>query len=207
MFKFWYEKFLFRFSFAFAFLAFLGVFVYAYLTEITLKSPGETAPFSETLIQDGANTIVPEQRSLPLEKAHRTDKELKNWVNTVVSESLSFNKDSYSRVLQEIRPYYTVSGFKQYQDYLTSSGVIDSINKSGYQMGVYAEQPPLLMNGSSIKGVYRWLYQIPITVSFLQNGKNIANRELTLRVQIRRVKLEDDPNAIQIESWAVSGRR
>lgn len=207
MFKFWYEKFLFRFSFAFAFLAFLGVFVYAYFTEITIKSPGEIAPFSEKLVMEGTNTIAPEQRSLPLEKAHRTDKELKNWVNTVVSESLSFNTDSLSKVTQDVRSYYTVSGFKQYQDYLTSSGIIDSINKNNYQMGVYAEQPPLLMNGSSIKGVYRWLYQIPITVSFLQNGKNIANRELTLRVQIRRVKLEEDPNAIQIESWTVSARR
>lgn len=207
MLKFWYEKFLFRFSFAFAFLAFLGVFVYAYYTEITLTSPGEVAPFTEQLIQDGSSTIEPEQRALPLEKAHRTDKELKNWINTVVSESLSFNKNSLSKVSEDVRVYYTNAGFKQYQEYLTSSGIIESVNNNGYQMGVYMEQPPLLLNGSSIKDVYRWLYQIPITVSFLQNGQNIANRELTLRVQIRRVKLEEDPNAVQIESWTVSARR
>ncbi len=215
MFKFWYEKFLMRFSFVFAFFAFLGVFVYAYLTEITIKSPGENAPFSETLVSSQVKKIIPEQRTLPLEKAHRTNKELQTWLSMVISESLSFDKENYVETSKKIRPYFTNSGFRQYLDYLNSAGIIESVKNNDYKMSVYVENPPLLQNSLPIEGVYRWLYQLPVTVSFLPRttsnlayGNNqMVNRQLTLNVQLRRVKLPDDPNAIQIESWNVTGRR
>lgn len=215
MFKFWYEKFLMRFSFVFAFVAFLGVFVYAYLTEITVKLPGDVAPFTETLIGARTKIILPEQRSLPLEKAHRTNKELQNWLSMVISESLSFDKQSYSGVAKNIRPYYTNSGFRQYLDYLKSADIINNIKSNNYQMSVYVEDPPLLQNSLAIEGIYRWLYQIPVTISFLPRNvgnltygnKDMVNRKLTLNVQIRRIKLPDDPNALEIESWTVTGRR
>lgn len=215
MFKFWYEKFLMRFSFAFAFLAFLGVFVYAYLTEITIKLPGKTAPFTETLNDSRTNIILPEQRSLPLEKPHRTNKELQMWLNMVVSEALSFDKENFTSVTKNTRSYFTSSGFRQYLDYLKSAGIINSIKTNNYQMSVYVEEAPLLQNSVAIEGVYRWLYQMPVTLSFLTRGtsnltygnKEMVNRQLTLNVQVRRVKRADDPNAIEIESWAVTGRR
>ena len=215
MFKFWYEKFLFRFSFVFAFCAFLGVFVYAYFTEVTMRLPGSSAPFSETLIHAGANTIIPDQRSLPLEKPHRTNKELQNWVSQAVSESLSFDKENFSQISNNVRQYYTNSGFKQYQGYLNSAGIIDSIRKNNYRMSVFVEEQPLMVNGVAMEDVYRWLYQLPVTVSFLPRntntlvgrGSNLLNRSFNLRLQIRRVKLPEDPNAIQIESWTVTGRR
>lgn len=214
MFKFWYEKFLFRFSFIFAFCAFLGVFVYAYFTEIMIKLPGEKAPFSETLIEDSTDSVLPEQRSLPLEKQHRTNKELQNWTSMAVSESLSFDKESFSNVSQTIRAYFTDEGFQQYQNYLLSSGIIESIKKNDYRMSIFIEEKPLLLNGSTIQNIYRWLYQLPVTLSFLpRNAANLigrgdmVNRKMTLRIQVRRVKLPDNPNAIQIESWTMAGRR
>lgn len=215
MFKFWYEKFLMRFSFVFAFVAFLGVFVYAYLTEITLKRPGKVAPFSSTLIGARDDVVLPEQRFLPLEKPHRTNKELQNWLSMVISESLSFDKQSYLGVSKNIRPYFTNSGFRQYLTYLKSAGIIDSVKTNNYRISVYVENPPLLQNSLAIDGVYRWLYQLPVTVSFLPRGtsnlgygnKNMVNRKLTLNVQIRRVKRPDNPNAVEIESWSVTGRR
>ncbi len=215
MFKFWYEKFLMRFSFVFAFLAFLGVFVYAYFTEITIKLPKEVAPFTETLIGAQTTTILPEQRYLPLEKPHRGNKEIQNWISMVISESLSFDKQSYSATAKNIRPYYTNSGFRQYLNYLKAAGIIDSIRANNYRMSVYVETPPLLQNSLAIEGVYRWLYQMPVTVSFLPRGashltygnKDMINRKLTLNVQLRRVKRPTDPNVIEIESWTVTGRR
>lgn len=214
MFSFWYEKFLFRFSFIFAFFAFIGVFVYAYFTEIKVDIPKNNAPFSETLVNDGTDTIIPDQRSLPLEKAHRTNKELQNWISQVISESLSFDRENSNQIFKDIEKYYTVSGQNQYQEYLKSAGILNSIQTNNYRMSVFVEEQPLLLNGTQMKGIYRWLYQLPVTISFLPRNsrsfvgqKDIVNRKINLRVQIRRVKLPDNPNAVQIESWTVTGRR
>lgn len=215
MFKFFYMKFLMRFSFLFAFLAFLGVFVYAYVKDLTLKSVGEEAPFAETLLSEGQNTILPEQRALPLEKPHRTNNELQTWSSMVASEALSINKQEFGKVMNDIRPYFTQSGFRQYQEYLQSTGILQSINDNNYQMNVFVEEQPLLMNGSSMQGVYRWLYQLPITISFIPEGMagalvntdRIVNRKINLRIQIRRIKTNTDPNALAIESWSATTRR
>lgn len=212
LFQFWYEKFLMRFSFAFAFLAFLGVFVYAYITEITIKLPGETAPFSELLVEDNSNSLLPNQLDLPLEKAHRTDKELKNWLNAVVSEALTFDKLSFSTTSKEIRPYFTDAGLKQYGNYLRSSGLIQSIKNNDYRMGVFIDSPPLLIQNMPIQNVYRWKYQIPISMSLsprriAKAGADTLSRKLMITVQIRRLKQGDDEGAIAIESWEVKSRR
>ncbi|MCI5061268.1 MAG: DotI/IcmL family type IV secretion protein [Alphaproteobacteria bacterium] len=215
MFKFWYEKFLFRFSFMVAFIAFLGVFVYAYITEVTIKPPeGNMAPFAQTLVAKGTNSLLPEERSLPLESPHLTDKELKVWSSRAISEALTLSKAKYIITQRDIRPYFTVSGLKQYQDYLKSSGIEKSVKDNSFTLSVFVEQPPLLLNGSSIKGIYRWLYQVPVTISFLpvgsggyDRGAEVTNRKLNVTVQMRRVRLDDNPNAIQIESWAVAPRK
>lgn len=214
-FKFWYEKFLMRFSFIFAFFAFLGVFVYAYYTEITVKLPGDIAPFSETLSLSPTTQSLAEVHSLPLHKPHRTNKELQGWINTVVSESLFFDSDNYKEVQDVLKKYYTTSGFKQYQDYVASAEILKSLRQNNYRISVFVEAQPLLLNGQEMKNIYRWLYQLPITISYLprnsnsllRNAKDMVNRKLTLTLQLRRARLPDDPDAIQIESWTVSGRR
>lgn len=215
MFQFWYEKFLMRFSFIVAVIAFFGVFVYAYLTEESIQLPTEKAPFSEDmLLVDGGQAVPLQERFLSLENPHRTRKEIQSWLNMVIPESLSFDASSFPKVSNQVKGYYTVSGFKQYQEYLQASEIPSSLKNNNYRMGVFIEELPLKLNALSSDGIYRWLYQIPITISFLpKNTTNLlgqeqaVNRKLNLRVQLRRVKLPNDPNAVQIESWTVTGRR
>lgn len=214
IFKFWYEKLLMRFSFTFAFFAFIGVFIYAYFTEVLVELPGETAPF---IVEQnmGFSESLAEAQTLPLDQPHRTDRELKVWITTAVSEALFFDADNYNENKKIAGRYFTASGLKQYEDYLLSSGVLDSLKKNSYRMSVFIEEQPLLMNSLEMQDVYRWLYQLPLTISFipkdasslLGNRKDIVNRKLSLRIQLRRVRLPDDPDAIQIESWAMSTRR
>lgn len=214
-FRFWYEKFLMRFSFIFAFCAFLGVFVYAYYTEISYKSPGSIAPFSESLSLSPTMQSIAETQTLPLNKAHRTNRELQGWINTVVSESLFFDTDNYDQMQSNIKKYFTDGGYKQYQEYLSSAQVLQSLRQNNYRMSVFVEAQPLLLQDMVLKDVYRWLYELPITISYLprnsnnllRSSKDMINRKLTLRLQIRRVRLPDDPDALQIEIWTVKGRK
>ncbi len=215
IFKFWYEKLLMRVSFAFAFFAFLGVFVYAYFTEIMLVSPGDTAPFVGSLTSEVSQKSLAESQTLPLEKAHRTDRELTEWIMTAVSESMFFEANNYNQVKSQISDYFTASGMRQYDEYLRSSGILDNITKNNYRMSIFIEDNPLLLNALEMEGVYRWLYRLPLTISFVprdtitlqENRNNIVNRKMTLQLQLRRVRLPHNPDAVQIESWNMSARR
>jgi len=182
-FKFWYEKFLMRFSFAFAFLAFIGVFVYAYITEITIQLPGQEAPFNEVVIENNQTPLMSEyyfgqQKQPPLAEPHLTQSEVEHWLNIVISESLTFDKQSFSAVSKNIRSYFTDAGLRQYGDYLKSSKLINTIRNNDYRMGRRASA-----------------------------GSDVMNRKLFINVQIRRLERENDPSAIAIESWQVKSRR
>lgn len=215
IFKFWYEKLMMRISFAFAFFAFLGVFVYAYFTEIMLELPGETAPFMAFQNPEGFSETLEEAQTLPLNSPHRTDKELKVWITTAVSEAMFIDSADLTKVKGAAQKYFTAAGWKQYEDYLRSSGILKSIRQNNYRMSIFIEEQPLLMNAVEMQGVYRWLYQFPLTISFiprdaynlLESRQDIVNRKMTLRVQLRRVRLPNDPDAIQIESWTMNSRR
>ena len=205
----WYQKFLLRFSFMIAFLAFLGVFVYAYWTETQLINPGEKAPFQGTF---GAAMEDPKAKA-SLADPHRTDSELKTWINTVVAETLSFDGDNFQKNLTAIRPYYTDAGFNTLKSYIKQARIIPVLRDKNSAVGVYIKQPPLLMNTQSIGGVHRWLYQIPIMISYVPRGQSNLlgasaqqTQNLVLRLQLRRVSAETNAEELQIESWQVTSR-
>lgn len=214
MLNFIYDKIVVKYSFYIVFFALIAIFVYIAYKQASFTPPGESAPFTETLTRDNTNALLPEQLALPLSQPHRTNKELQTWSSMAVSEALSFDKQNYQAAMRQVRGYFTDSGYAQYQDYLKSSGIIESINKNDFRMSVFVDEKPLLLNDLALKDVYRWLYQMPITVNFLpRNTRDLVGRNdnvsraLTLNIQIRRVTLPDDPNAIQIESWKISPRR
>lgn len=214
MLNFIYEQIVVRFSFYIVFFAIIAIFVYIGYKEVTFQPAGEIAPFTETLTRDNSDALLPEQLSLPLSQPHRTNKELQTWSSMAVSEALSFDGQNYDAAMARVRAYFTASGYAQYQEYLKSSGIIESVQKNDFRMSVFVDEKPLMLNSLALKDVYRWLYQMPITVSFLpRTARDLVgrtdnvSRPLSLNIQIRRVALPDDPNAIQIESWKISPRR
>ena len=198
----------------FALLAFFGVLVYAFTVVIKF----ETTPYDDVeFVQDIRQDVEDKGRDkvVTLDKPHVTDGELKNWISMAVSESLTFSKDNFSKVLGNIETYYTQDGFKAFEDYIISSGIAKSIRSGDFDMGVYIEDPPLFLNDSLIDGKHKWLYQMPLAISFFpKNRANLAkdadkfvNRQVTLTLQITRAEVDEDPSALQIETWKVSARR
>lgn len=212
--EFAYEKFMMRFAFLVAFLAFIGVLIYASFTELSMEYPTKNVPveIGSTL---GAPDIGLTKEQNPLESAHRSDSELKNWINTVVSEALFFRPDNFNQVLNNVRPYFSEKGFQEYRQYLANSRIQETLTQKRYKMSAFAEDPPLLMSNQPVRGVYKWLYQVPVTITFLpaytnnlvQTKTDMVTRQATLRLQITRAKVGNDVNAIQIESWRVSARK
>lgn len=210
MFQFWYEKFISRFIPLLVFASVFTIIFYAFYTTISVPQP-DKAPFIQD-IREEANK-EDSKHKVTLEKPHLSDNEIKNWISKAVSEALFFNKKSYSKVAKNIKPYFTDAGFQKFQDYLIASGIAENIRVNEYDMSIYIEKPPLFLNSSVINGTFKWLYQMPVVISFFPTGKkNIAkesgkfiNRKLTLRLQITRAKVDGNPDIIQIEDWTAIG--
>lgn len=207
-----YEIFIMRFAFLVGALAFIGVLLYAFLLEISRNDQAANMAFQESVVADLGQDGI---QSLPLDQPHRTNKEIQGWVNQVVSESLSFDRAGYDGVKEAIQPYFTAAGIQQYEGFIRQSGMLNSLEINNYRMSIFLENSPLQLSSSKINDVYRWLYQVPVTISFLPRGLNdltnqreeIVNRKINLRVQITRVSNDESPDEMQIESWNATTRR
>ncbi len=214
--RFWYTKFLMRFMFILALAGFGGVLYYAYETDMNYEPIGAVAPFKEDAPNFSQNTLVQiEDTGIRLENPHRSNKELQDWVTKTVSQSLYIPNKEFQNTLFQMDRYFTPDGFSQYQDYLSQSKVEQFIQKGGYSLGVLIEEPPIELTSNNVNDVYRWLYQVPITVSFIPEGTNsltagatqTVDQKLMLQVQIRRVNKPNNPYALKIEDWKMRLRR
>jgi len=203
MFQFWLEKFLMRFSFLFAFLAFIYVFYYAYtLEKQNTPLTSNVAPFRESILKVQSDNVLDIKQVPPLSTPQLTSNEIKNWLNTSVSEALTFDGANHQAVMKKVAPYFTPNGFREYQSYLETSGILKTLATGAYSVGLFFDQDPYVGFGTNFQDVYRWQAQMPLSLSFKERRTGrLTNRELDLNIQIRRVDKTVYYRGIQIDSW------
>ncbi len=212
--SFLFERFVARVMPFIAIISFFLVLVYAFLTVVQFEiTPSDEVEFVQDIREEvkkkGQENVV------SMANAHLTDSELKTWISMAVSESLTFSKDNFTDVIKNIKPYYSPEGFSAFEQYLINSGVAKSIRSGNFDMGVYIEEQPIFFNSSVIQGKYKWLYQMPLAISFFpkngqvvgNNSDKFVNRKVTLNIQITRATVDNNPEALQIETWNVTRRK
>ena len=213
--SFLYTKFLMRFMGLVALLGFFGVLYYAYQTEINYEPAGQVAPFKEAPVEKASPYYAQGDGVVNYSESHRSEREIQNWITTVVSEALFIPHLKYRDVTQGISKYFEEGGKQQYLNYLEQAKIQDYIDRSAYNLNVLVDDTPVVLNANSVNGFYRWLYRVPVTISFVPVGtnsltagqNNSVTQKLTLLLQLRRTDATNDPNDIVIESWKMRTRR
>ncbi len=160
--------------------------------------PPEEAP-------DPTKVSLPEN-STPLDQPHRDGKEISEWVTTAISEALTFDQQSYEPVLVANAKLFTADGNKQYVTFLTDNNIIKVLQSKKFYVRSFVLDAPLLLNEAPVGGTYRWLYEVPVMLSYMEYGvtdyKKLEpiNQKLMLTVQIGRVT-DRKGMAVLIERW------
>ena len=217
-------RWIFRFFMLLAFALFCGVFVYAYYEEETLTQLDETTPAPFSLSDraaadqdngtglDGLYNNGADQQAAQGPAVTHTD--LEDWLGTVVAEALTLEAAQFETALESVEPYFTASGYQAYYDYLKTTGFRDALDSRDLRAVAMVECAPLLLNSGSGEGGYRWLYEVPVTLSYLPQGAdsytrgNLSpdNQRVGVRVQVRQ---EGSGGAarLRIESWDIVAPR
>lgn len=146
--------------------------------------------------------------STPLEKPHRLDAEITNWAEAVTAKALNFSSDDYNVDLQNSSLLFDASGRDQYTVFLREQNMLKVLQTGKYQIRSYVKDTPLLLNEGAVGGRYRWLYRVPVMVSYMPRGLRSyedvkpINRDLQIDLQIGRKTLEEAEQGIQIERWS-----
>lgn len=207
--SFWVQGLWFNVVLVAAFLSFIALLLVMtntrLINEQAREEVPEYAPFADALDRQMAAS----ERTLPLNEANRSYTDLETWVTIVISEALSFDAVDYYSALASMRKnYFSNEAYEQYQESLKKYNIAQYLTETGMSTNVLIEETPALMNEGVVEGRYRWLYDVPVTVSYRRKGagsKDVPqNVRVRVRMQIGRVMDQNDPMALRVDSWTFS---
>lgn len=149
---------------------------------------------------------------VPLDKPHRTSEQVASWVEDNITTAMNIDLSKWDTQLKKIRLQFDAYGFQEYQNYLKSSGILDSLQNNKFRLNAIADGPAVLLSEGALSGTYHWLYQMPMMLTYydqditgLRKGQaKPQNRKIMIRVQIGRAASGgNDDNHVFIEHWTV----
>lgn len=170
-------------------------------------NPYETlkAPFA-----DNPDQIATEDKSAQdLNVPHRTDGEIADWLKDMVPEVMSFQNKDYTADFRAKEVYFDQQGLANFRDFLRTQNIEGVVQSGQYNITTVIKDFPLLINEGVVAGRYRWLYQVPVMVTYLDRrisdykDGTPTNQYFELTVQVGRAQDYDAKNEhhVFIETW------
>lgn len=173
---------------------------------ITLRAPFADGPAGENAgPADPENAAGLPTNAIPLERRHRNASQISEWLMTSTSEIMSFKGGPMQKQLAEKRPYFSPSGYQAFLDLLRQNNVLSALEGENVQVNTYVENMPLLLNEGPLEGRYRWLYEVPVVMTFLDRGTRTykdaqpVNTKMILKIQVGRVSESENEHNILVE--------
>ena len=194
------QAFWFRLVMLASFIMLLLVFIYVGLYSLAPADSKKThAPFAEDI-----GSTAPGEITLPLDQPNRSYLDMENWISVVISEALTFDAETYGEKLSSMREqYFQPDAYAEYKLSLENAGVPGVLRNRDMRTSIFLEERPALVNEGVINGKYRWLYEVPVTISYLPRlqksyraGQAPQNVRVRIRLQAGRLKDPEDPLAV-----------
>jgi hypothetical protein len=185
---------------------------------VTLRAPFASSSLGNTQntnsnIENAAEIRPQTNQGVSLRYAHTTEMEIANWLVTAVSNVMNFQVGSETNIANKNQHYFAQSGLEQFQAFLDANNIQKVIDSNRFNINSFVRERPLLLNSGTANDRFRWVFEVPILVSYMNaetfNYKTDepVNQNILLTIQIGRFHDTEDPNNIfdvKIETW--SGR-
>jgi hypothetical protein len=168
---------------------------------------------SSNLMQLYDDQVRLDSGHLLLDQPHRTDVQVAEWAMQKVSLALNVDPTSFEIDQKNVSINFDPYGFQEYKDWLTKSGILPTLQAQKLRMNSFAQGTPLLLSEGALEGSYRWLFEIPLMISYydqatksLKGKRNTdtATRTIRIRVQVGRSDAQEK-DGLLIERWSIAG--
>lgn len=153
--------------------------------------------------------------SRDLDRPHRNEASVNDWVTGAVSQALTFTLAGYAPLQHELSVFMTHNAMENYRTFLETTRILGVMQTRRLDLHAFVTDLPTLVAAGTAGGVYHWVYDVPVNLTFLPPGAvsyedldpgQYVSETLTLRLQIGRVA-EGGREGIVIESWEARKKR
>jgi hypothetical protein len=141
-------------------------------------------------------------QDVPLEKPNLPENVMLNWVNDVITSTLTFNFKNAQRVLDNARPAYTSTGYATLISTLKEKNILSDLQKDKWVYNCFATSAPQIQDARVVNERYIWTVLIPIRIQ-LDNMVQNLGKEWRVTVNVVRVPTLVAPMGFQIDSFSV----
>ena len=139
--------------------------------------------------------------------AHRLSEDVGKWLTDVLSETMTFGSDNYQDDLEKTAAYFDENGRGLYLTFLEDSKMLRILQSNKFYIRSFVQDTPFLLNEGSVAGYYRWLFEVPVQVSYMDRRLedyaegSATTQVMTLRVQLMRSPNADEEMGVIIDQW------
>ena len=167
----------------------------------------EAAVEAGEFIKTVADESTPEKSTL--ENPHRSNAQVGEWLALAVSDIINFQPDTYDQHVRDITKIADERARTEFHSFITNSNTLDTLTKNNYQLRANTEGDALLLNKGVIDGSYRWLFEVPVLITFLPaDAKSYKDTEhlsqhVLVTAQVGRAPYGFNADELVVESFAV----
>lgn len=148
---------------------------------------------------------------VPLSEPGLTPNAVLQWATDAAQACYTFNFVNFRKALQDIRIYFTKTGYQYFLKALKDSNNLDAVQTKQMVVSAVPTGAPVILkkgvfNDGSGAGVYSWTVQLPMELEYRSANERFRQR-IVLTMVISRVSTLESPKGVAIASFVVSENR
>lgn len=144
-------------------------------------------------------------KSIPLDKQNMTLPYLLTWVSFAASDIMSFGFNDADLRFGLASDYFTEKGWSTYADAFNKSRILEMVQANQQVVTAAPSGAPVLVAGNVKDGIYQWVVEVPMVVSY-QSGAKTQTQKILLTVLVNRSDDAKHPYGIAINQWIAVAR-
>jgi hypothetical protein len=156
----------------------------------------------DRLVYDDAQTV---DKKVSLALPVLPNQDIQDWLSDHIAQILTVTPTRYPLHIKEMPRYFTTGGWQQLQTQWNEAGIPHLILENNYRMTALVVQASQIVAKGRLKNVYRWIVDVPVLLTYVPpQGAEPQAFNLTLRIGLTRIPMQDDARLIAIDEWAIA---
>jgi len=136
---------------------------------------------------------------VPLDRPYLNQSQVMSFATDCVYRSFGLDFHKWRQQITQARECFTEDGYDSYQVALEKSGNLTRMQADRLVATPFSTGPCVIASEGVKKGVYTWLLQQPIAITWENSGKRLEQRGMA-EILVTRVPTTDRPSALAIEA-------
>jgi hypothetical protein len=181
-------------------------------TDGNAAGTGAAATEASPLMKMYDDTSKKNSNTMDLAVAHRSEEQLAEWLTGVTTLALNISPQTWNEDIKKFAAGFSPYGLQEYKAYLDKTAMLTTLQTNNLRLQAITDGKPVLLKEASIDGVYHWLFNVPLLLTYydqdthkIEKGQKVRQQtqRVTAQIQVGRIASKPDEIGVVVERWII----